>query len=462
MNTKEHLAIEFFNTKKQHILMITNHGLHQWDVLPGLPDTGGQNVFVNQLAQAYSNLGFKITIVNRGGFKHPTNHEIRRGISYKDENQRIMWLDDGKSEFVRKEDMDDQLPLLSRYLHEQLEAEKTHVDLIISHYWDGAKLGILYNQKLSSPVKHIWIPHSLGMLKKRNVSSEQWKNLRIDERIANEKAIIKEIDYAAATSAIIRKSLIEDYHYPGSPIYLYPSINPERYHPRILHPKHFIWDFIAEHSSLTSADVRSRTIITEISRTDTTKRKDILIQAFARMHEIFHETMLVITIDKTQGPLASELLDLIKSLGINDSVAVLGSVWNELPDIYAATDIYCTPSIMEGFGMTPQEAAATSIPVISSNLVPFVVEYLLGTKVINIPYDDEKTKTIQLGSGAIVVEADDIMGFTYALEKLVANANLREKMGKNAYEITIPFFTWDNMVQVFLDAIKVNYSKPKK
>ena len=26
-----------------HILQVTNHGLHEWEITPGLPDTGGQN-----------------------------------------------------------------------------------------------------------------------------------------------------------------------------------------------------------------------------------------------------------------------------------------------------------------------------------------------------------------------------------------------------------------------------------
>ena len=46
--------------------MITNHGVHQWEVIPGLPDTGGQNVFVNQFSAALAEMGFRITIVNRG------------------------------------------------------------------------------------------------------------------------------------------------------------------------------------------------------------------------------------------------------------------------------------------------------------------------------------------------------------------------------------------------------------
>ena len=34
----------FRDRGRRHVLMITNHGVHEWKVVPGLPDTGGQNV----------------------------------------------------------------------------------------------------------------------------------------------------------------------------------------------------------------------------------------------------------------------------------------------------------------------------------------------------------------------------------------------------------------------------------
>lgn len=51
--------------------MITNHGVHEWQVVPGLPDTGGQNVHVNQFTEALIDLGYRVTIVTRGGYPHP-------------------------------------------------------------------------------------------------------------------------------------------------------------------------------------------------------------------------------------------------------------------------------------------------------------------------------------------------------------------------------------------------------
>ncbi|MDW7755786.1 MAG: hypothetical protein SCH68_11545, partial [Brevefilum sp.] len=92
----------FLTSSRPHILMITNHGIHQWKIIPGLPDTGGQNVFVNQFTERLAKEGYKITILNRGGFLHPHTSESRSGLDYHDENQRILYLEDDLKAFVRK------------------------------------------------------------------------------------------------------------------------------------------------------------------------------------------------------------------------------------------------------------------------------------------------------------------------------------------------------------------------
>jgi glycosyltransferase involved in cell wall biosynthesis len=137
----------------------------------------------------------------------------------------------------------------------------------------------------------------------------------------------------------------------------------------------------------------------------------------------------------------------------------VGSVWELLPTLYAITDIYCTPSIMEGFGMSAQEAAATAVPVVASHLVPFVTEYLLGTDVEEIHCEGGR-HPLKLGNGAIVVQADDANGFAYALEMLLSDDDLRKTMGQNAYHVTVPYFTWQNRVTVFLEEIGVKLESP--
>jgi glycosyltransferase involved in cell wall biosynthesis len=371
-------------------------------------------------------------------------------LCYKDKHQRILYLDDGVHEFIHKEDMGEHVPKLAEALGEFLDAEGTPVDLMLSHYWDGAQVGALYNRTRLERVKHIWVPHSLGALKKRNVSPSQWANLRIDERLTTERNLIEELDGVAATSSAIEGSLIEDYGYAGPRLFLPPCVDTERYHPRAVPDEDPVWEFLSRRSGLSPEQVLRSRIVTEISRTDTTKRKNVLIEAFGCLQKRVPHSLLVVSIDDTIKILARELEVLIHELGLQNRVAVVGSVWDLLPVLYAVTDVYCTPSVMEGFGMSAQEAAATGVPVVASHLVPFATEYLLGAEVDLIPGGGPSMKK---GQGAVVVQADDVSGFAYALEMLLTDDGLRKAMGQNAYHTTVPYFTWRSRVSVFLDAI---------
>jgi len=452
MNDSNQNQRAFLSSNRRHILMISNHGIHQWDVLPGLPDTGGQNVFVNQFTAALVEEGFKVTIVNRGGYPHPITGEMRRGKRYRGTYQRILYLDDGLATFIRKEEMAARMPALVTALQEALAADKNPVDFMISHYWDGAALGAQYNQQQPHPIPHVWVPHSLGTVKKRNVDPASWAELHIDERIAREQRLLTQVDSVAATSSTIRQALRDDYKYAGPLTFLPPCVDTNRYYPREVPPADALWAFLCDRAGISSDAIRSRKIITEISRTDTTKRKDILIRAFAQVHQQMPDTLLVVAIDESKRNLAQDLHELIKTLNLERAVAPVGVIPQLLPRLYAASEVYCTPSVMEGFGMSAQEAAASGVPVVASHLVPFATEYLIGDSARKVPVA-KSPHPLRQGDGALIVQADDVQGFAAACLRLLRDDTLRAAMGHNAYHITVPYFTWPARVQAFLDTL---------
>jgi mannosylfructose-phosphate synthase len=433
------LHTRFIENNRPHILMITNHGMHEWNVIAGLPDTGGQNVFVNQLTDTLVNMGFKVTIANRGGYQHPVENHLRKGLDYKNDSARILFLEDGTNEFIRKEDMKSQLPLLCNHLNSYVKRENSNFDFIISHYWDAAELGCLFNKSLAKRLKHLWIPHSLGTIKKDNMHPDTWAELRVDERIDNEKKLIPEIDFIGSTSSLLEKHLKEHYQI-NSPLFLPPCINTKRFKPEKIADDHTVWQVLSESCGLDRNEIQKCRIITEISRTDNTKRKDVLIKAFANLLKHHPDALLAVTIDDKNPELYKKLMELIDELEIKDRVAVLGSIWDLVPALYNISYLYCTPSVMEGFGMSIQEAAACSIPSVSSNLVPFATEFL-GNNPLN--------------KGALIVEADDIEGFTKAFIHLFQSEDIRNEMAQSAYEITIPHFTWESMTKTFLEKAQI-------
>ncbi len=429
--------------------MITNHGVHEWQVTPGMPDTGGQNVYVNQFTDALIEQGYRVTIVNRGGYPHPVSGDMQTGVvDHPSGRARILYIEDGTPAFVRKEDMDEHVAPLAADLHRKLADEGSGYDLVISHYWDAASIGVALNELSGRDVPHIWVPHSLGALKKRNTDPSSWADIRIDERIAHERALLERIDGAVATSSAIRDSFVDDYGYQPR-YFLPPCVDPDRYHPRAPRECDAVWDFLAQSSPFSASELRTRRIILEISRTDRTKRKDVLVQAYAQVRERIPDSLLVVALDDRGGQAYEEVVALIGELSLERDVITLGSVWEQLPCLYAAAAVYCTPSVMEGFGMSAQEAAATAVPTVASDLVPFVTEYLLGPAAKRL--ESEPGGDLLAGDAAIVVPADDIDGFARALTMLLSDDALRDQMGQRALEITIPYFTWAHRTRDLLD-----------
>lgn len=446
-NASAHSA--FLGSSRKHVLVLTNHGVHEWTVTPGLPDTGGQNVFVNYLSDTLAKLGFRVTVANRGGYTHPLTGQMQTGLRYLDANQRILYLEDGESEFVRKEDMFERLETLASCLHRQLKAEGSQPNLVISHYWDAAWLGILWGRLAGKPCPHLWVPHSLGILKKQNISQEKWAGLRVDERIGREKEILKEIDAVAPTSPRMLATLRADYGHETR-LYLPPCVQTERFFPRDVGPDDPLWKILSLHSGQAKEQVRKCRIIAEISRTEVHKRKNILIEAFAKVHSRFPDTLLVVSVVGTEQKLRTELTELARRLGVEKSIAMVGTIWEHLPSLYAATYVYCTPSVLEDFGMAVQEAAASRTAIVAGDRVTFATEYLLGPRAK--PAADGR---LRIGSGAIVVRSDDVDAFAQGLSFVLENPDLRDSLADHAYRTTIPRFTWESTVLTILNELSV-------
>jgi len=443
-------GISFTANNAPHIFMITNHGTHEWTVIPGLTDTGGQNIFVNQFTDCLAAFGFKITIVNRGGYPHPVSGKILSGLVYKDKSRRIFYLEDSCKEFIRKEDMHEQISSLGANLYTFITGENDPPVMLISHYWDAASITIALLKRMKQQIPHVWVPHSLGNIKKQKTSEQDNIQLRMEERIQVENGLLSTLEVVASTSQLVENSLRNDYEFMGKILFIPPCIDTGRYSPLNIEQSHPVWNLLSDNILGTKRGVQHPEIITEISRTDKTKRKDVLIKAYSRVAGKFPSSLLVVSIGQQNPALASELISLIKECGVEDQTVVLGSVWEWLPALYSISAIYCSPSVMEGFGMSAQEAAACKTPVVASNLIPFATEYLVGENENNI------------GDGAIIVPADDIQGFANAMESLLENGQRRRTMAENAYHRTIPRFTWKRVVGEFLAEMNLQKSGEAK
>jgi rhamnosyl/mannosyltransferase len=151
---------------------------------------------------------------------------------------------------------------------------------------------------------------------------------------------------------------------------------------------------------------------------------DVLIDAMARTDG----TLLLIG----EGPLEGELRE--RARGLGDRVRFLGRVaQDELPAYYQAADIFVLPSVAktEAFGVVQVEAMAAGVPVISTDLPT-------GVPWVN-----------QDGVTGLIVPPGNVDALAGALNRLIADTNFRQRLGRNGAARAGEVFSRDRMIGAF-------------
>lgn len=119
------------------------------------------------------------------------------------------------------------------------------------------------------------------------------------------------------------------------------------------------------------------------------------------------------------GPLYSSLAEMIEDRGLAEDVFLTGFL-DEIPRVLAASDVLVLPSFREGTPRVITEAMASGLPVVATDIagIPEQVE------------DGENGYLIPTGNSGALADR---------LERLLADANLREQMGARGLERTDRF-----------------------
>ncbi len=121
------------NTEFDSICMLSTHGYFDPKPQLGRTDTGGQVVYVLELAKSLANRGIKVDIYTR--WCEPEKPQIDPVPGHPD--VRVIRVPCGKCEFVPKERIYEFLPELARRMTEFIEANGLKYDLYHGHYVDA-------------------------------------------------------------------------------------------------------------------------------------------------------------------------------------------------------------------------------------------------------------------------------------------------------------------------------------
>ncbi|MBN2527922.1 MAG: glycosyltransferase [Deltaproteobacteria bacterium] len=296
--------------------------------------------------------------------------------------------------------------------------------------------GLTLPQKASRINRHVWTPHSLGIIKERNYWDkhvEQLRVLKFCERNSHEQMVTHHAPLFCSTSPEIWATLYAYYNQKADVIFDFPPcLDTEIFRPRSHSELTAAYAYLAEKSGLTVHQLKDAKIVFESSRMDKTKRKDILLRAFAKVARETDDAYLFIGGGPDGNPVFKDLKKVRAEYPeLEGRAFLLGFMPSYMVgELFSVPDLYVSASEMEGFGMSVSQAASAGVAVISSDLVPFSTQFA--------------------SEAAVVVPAGDVDAFGLAMLDMLSDDKKRETNAKKLYEIAQEL-NWVNTSRKFID-----------
>jgi len=150
------------------------------------------------------------------------------------------------------------------------------------------------------------------------------------------------------------------------------------------------------------------------------KGPDIIIKAFAKLIDRYHDIHLVMI---GSGPYESEMRELIERLDLSNKIIRLGTInHNHLPDIYRDALFGVIPSRNEGFGQISLEFQLFKKAIIASN-------------VGGLP------ESITENINGCLVPPEDVDALVERMAYFLDHPNICKEMGENGFKRVVNFFT---------------------
>jgi glycosyltransferase involved in cell wall biosynthesis len=282
-------------------------------------------------------------------------------------------------------------------------------DLVHTQYHPDIFAGSMAAEVLRK--KHVFTYHGFAPVRSWNNPKQRLK--MIDHRLGTFLALRSKVSKIVTVSRFLKNELIKKYLVDDKLVrVVYNGVDTKRFNPEV-----------EGHSIRKFYKIEGCPVVLYLGRLAPYKGVHFLLTAIPDILKEMPKTKFLISGARRYD--IANLGDLIKSPKIRNAVIFTKYVPDEdVPKLYACCDLFCYPSLWEGFGLTPAEAQACGRPVVAFNTcaLPEVVE-------------NNKTGSL--------VEVGDVKALSETITALLQDENRRRQMGMAARKRVIELFSWD-------------------
>ncbi len=410
--------------------MVSTHGYVAAEPPLGAADTGGQVVYVLELAKKLAQLGFEVDIWTR-------RFEDQPEIDVVNDRVRVLRVPCGGRNFIEKEYLVRHLGEWAENALRLIQKQRLTYRFLNSHYWDAGYATQRLAEALDVP--HVHTPHSLGLWKKQLMERDYPQDAahfdrkyNFAQRITEETLLYGACAEVIATTPDQLDMVVKDYGAPSERVHMIPpGYDDNRFYPV---------------SAASRRAIRARLgfegqVVLALGRLARNKGYDLLVDAFALVAARLPETRLHLAVggaelNANEQTILDELKAQVAALGLADRVRFSGFVADaDLADHYRAADVFVLSSRYEPFGMTAIEAMACGTPTV-------------------ITTHGGLFRAVTFGRHALYADAFDKEDLGISIVKILRHPRLAHRLARMGAHKARSLFTWTGISQQLISLIE--------
>ena len=371
----------------------------------GGEDSGGQNVYVAELARRLGAMGHRVDVFTR------RDSALLPEVVPFGEEVRVVNLPAGPPENVPKDDL---FPFMAEFrdtFYRFAREEPDAYDLVHANFWMSGWVACEAKRDLGLPFAQTF--HALGETKRREQGA---RDTSPPERQTAEFRILAEVERVLATCPAEVEELVTLYEANPTRLSLVPcGVDTSTFRS------------VDQKEARKALGLPDKPTVVYVGRLVPRKGVDTLVEAFALLPEHLDARLVIVGGEPGESPEVERLAVLAGALGVARRVTFTGSrpQW-ELHRYYSAADAAVSVPHYEPFGMTPLEAMACATPVV-------------GSKVGGI-----KTSVAD-GETGYLVPPKDPEALAGRLLHLLLDRELRDRLGRAARRRIEEHYTWERV-----------------